>query len=315
MKKILSLLLAMAMAFSLLTGCSGGQNNSATSAPESSASSSGSASAPDADVVLGDEEYEVIGLQSATKEDGTVLEVTMDLTTDFGENETTVDMIDYPEVAQTLYKYNSQLRIKAAIDENGKLTAYSVISAETGEDLGALTPDEIYQAFDWEVLYEVVDLITSHAVQLSQLEDGKAYKLTFGEDGGTVEFNNDTGKNVMVYGLDSWGNQAVDQFCPAEVIGEPEFCGMDVFGETLLIRKVTLEQEEVENVLGEGSVFHLSGVELGVDGDIGFAKVIENDTDSDLKVFDFTGTEYLIPAGAMVGCNWMDFDVFHAEKP
>lgn len=343
--KILALILCLALALSMLVGCGASKPSSTSEASASSSegaavSSSDPADASGAEASMAESsvglepdasassseatangmelettttDFEVIGT-SATGENGS--SASLDVTTDFGVDEYTLDLGDQVELADALYHYQSRLRLRATYDSNFKLISYSVLIPETNEDLGQLTPEEIKKAFDWESNYEVIDLpLENGSVILSKMEEGKAYRITGKSEDQSIYIQNDTGKHIMTYGVDSLDNQLLDQFCPSHIIGEPEFCGMDVLGDSLLLRMIVLENEEVENVLGESGVFRLSSVALGEITDIGCAKVIYNDTDSDLKVYDFMEHEYLIPAGDMVGCNWMDLDVFHAEKP
>lgn len=295
-KNVLALLLTVVMLLCVLTGCG--------SAPHAAAKGSATTT-----------EFEVIGRRTPTTEtSGSASGASLTVTTDAGLDEYTLDLGSQTELADALYHYRADLRLRATYNARYELSEYSVIRTANGEDLGALTAEELFNAFDWRGMYETAELTYTGSLKLSLMKADVAYALDMGKHTGLLDIVNDTGKGMLVTVMDPDRNTRTQGYYPGTQIGELRYIpNLEAFGDRYLIRCEALPNRSVARHLGRSAVYCLSGTIPGESASLGVAQCIYNDTEKPQKLTTVDGQEYVIPAGELVGCDWSLFESFRCE--
>ena len=306
MKKISFGLLCAVMLLALLAGCGSEQSVSG------SAATSGEPGTAD---------FEVTGVASANDD------VTLMVTTDFGVDDRELKLgTDYSyDLAYAFYRYNDKLLLRATYDGDYHLEDYTILDAETGEDLGRLDEDGMYQAFDLRAKYESVEVDYTGDVLLSTMEENKLYIFKLGdspftEDLATDEIHvvNDTEGNVVVYGEDTEISGETVQVFLAKNIGEgpdPALTGFSTFSTHYMLRYATFPDSDVMNYYeDESNVWRVSSYDGSEMIDFGFASCLYNDTDSDVTLTGEGVEPISLPAREAYGMDWTAMNGYTAVE-
>ena len=289
MKSFTTGLLGVTLALALLTGCG--------------------ASGGGADGEIQTTDFDVIGMQSVNDSD-----LVFTVTTDFGNDDHKMKVDDSFTVEwfKTLYQYHDRLTLRADYDGDYNLVDYTILDKSTGEDLGRLDAEGLYQAFDTRAKYENVEMEYTGDISLSQLEEDVLYIYTLPSDPVTGDYPtpvivNDTGKNVEVYGEDLDYGMIENQHFFNKNLGEGVTnLDFSTFCDTFMLHYVSFSDSEVMEKLPKEEVILLSQCERGQSIPFDFQYCFYNDTDEDLTlVSDEDGSATVIHSGEAYGFNWM----------